>query len=87
MDSSPIGKVLGLQPVNKEIVRTSEMYLRSRKQEKGHGPDEVRPPRLEAVYRLVIRETGPSLAIKVNVAGICYRASSSASRCSTIHEQ
>ena len=85
MDSNPIGEVLGLQPKSMAAVRTFEMYLRSREQEKGHGLDEVRPPRLETIYRLVIGEASPSLAIKVDVAGICYRTPPSTSQCSAIH--
>ena len=87
MDSSPIEEVLGIQPKNMATIRTSEMQLRSREQKGGHDSDEQRPPRPEAVYRLVVGETSPSLAVEVDEAGEHYREPSSISKRPTVHEQ
>jgi len=40
--------------------RTSEIRLWSIKEEGGQGPDQVRPLRLDTIYRLVIGKAAPS---------------------------
>ena len=56
-----------------EPVRTSEMQLWSIKQENGKGLDQVRPLRLVTIYRLVVGQASPLLAVEVDVTGIRCR--------------
>lgn len=55
-------------------VYTSKMQLWSIEEEDGQGLDQVRPSRVVIVYRLVVREAGPPLTVKVDVTGIRYQA-------------
>lgn len=88
--------VNGLQPClegsvnvhkNTAVVRTSEMRFRCKEQKDRRGLKQVRPFLLETVYRLVIGESGPFLAIEVKIAGVYYKAASSVSQYSIMDER
>ena len=81
-DSNPI-QVLSVWSKDATIIRTREMQLRSVEEENRQGPDQVRPLRLVTVYRLVVAEASPFLAIKVKITGVCYQTARSVSCHST----
>ena len=62
------------------------MQLWGIKEENGQGFDQVRPPWLETVYRLVIGEASPFLTVEVDVAGMYCQVHSSGSQISAVHE-
>ena len=68
-------------------VRTSEMQLGSIKEENGQRLDQIRPLRLDTIYRLAVSEASPLLTVEVGVTSICYQTSSSGSQSSTMHKQ
>ena len=61
-------------------LHTSEMQLWSIKEENGQELDQVCPPWLDAIYRLVVGEAGPPLAVKIEITGRRYGVLSSVSR-------
>ena len=82
-DSSPTQAILSIERNYTVTVRTLEIQFRSIEEENRQGLDEICPLRLVTVYCLVAGETSPPLAVKVDIAAICYQRVLSASYNST----
>ena len=54
-------------------MHTPEMQLWCIKEENGQGLDQVGPPRLVIVYRLVVGQASPILTVEVEETGGCYQ--------------
>ena len=66
-DSSPVQEPLSIQPKGTATAHAFEIQLRSVEEEDRQCLDQVRPLRVDTIYRLVICNPSPFLTVKVEV--------------------